>query len=72
MVVLDYVYRLRDGVFINKGLSKLESAIFRGIVNNDHFEIGVILVVDGLDIVLVAEVLIVVASGYHHAEWQLG
>lgn len=71
LAVFDYVYRLWDWVFLDKSLSELECIVVRGIVYHHHFEIGVILVVDRLDIVLVAEVLTVVASWYHQAKGQL-
>ena len=47
------------------------AAIIRHVVDYDYLVIGVILREDGVEIVLYAEIGIVVVSGYHDAHGQL-
>jgi hypothetical protein len=59
-------------MFFNEVLDELKSAIDWCVINDDYLVIGVVLVVDWLQVVLISEILAVVDGGNDYAEGLLG
>lgn len=59
-----------DVIFVEEPLNVEACEIWRGVVDNDDMVIGVVLVEDALQVVLIPEVFGVVVGGYDDAEGQ--
>jgi hypothetical protein len=72
LLVLDDLNLLGHRVFLNEPFDFFEVLVGGGVVDDDHFVVGVVLVDDGAEIVFVPKILDIVDGGHTDAKGFLG